>query len=669
MLRRELQQLRHAEAEVTALLFCGAPGDPATPRGEQANVYATLTELNHFNDPAVPFAAQYGLEGPRLVDQGQPFSAAYVLQLANRSPEALRDLVAHLGSYLFHELTTPLGLRLDRSRHLPLAAGGTTFRSFGTYSVWFPRGLLLRLAARQACHKLCEEWQAGGPPTASVEVEAACARALADSELRPEAICAHLETLASSSLEGTPAAALTAVLAGLEEQSQQSVAQEDPGNWARQALVRVREWVGSGHEVVVGNLAASSATGSDWRKSRLTRSLTAAAEGCAADWNQRLAQAAFGLMDYPGKRVSAAEIALTRFVQFCEETAADQLEWVQETAQRTEQAWQYLETALGECLAGPGGFSLFGNRSRRALRVFMDRLAAFARQRLTEEVVRAGQQFFISLHGQLGERLRELSFCRQRLRHLQESLESSIEETEDTCPPRVPLGLTPGQSPLPSTESFWESIRQSATARVVLPEEEADLERAAIRFLNTLEAEQWTQLDQRLQDSVLALLGGLQAACAGTSELGRNLAQPLLDQAAAYLGELLPVTDVAQVEFAAAERQGIATAAQAKAYFARATPLMEGKDPANRESFLLVPASEAGKVYGEETLAVLPDLQLVRVPGQAHLMFCQEQGFLSADDLQQFLRPCRRAYEDLNTVPQASPHARFDILDWLPLDP
>src|SRR5262249_53078535 len=64
--RRLLQQARHPDAPLTCLLFCGAPDDPATPRGEQANIYATLTELNHFADPEVPFSAQYGSDGPRL---------------------------------------------------------------------------------------------------------------------------------------------------------------------------------------------------------------------------------------------------------------------------------------------------------------------------------------------------------------------------------------------------------------------------------------------------------------------------------------------------------------------------------------------------------------------------------------------------------------------------
>src|SRR5262249_41183115 len=155
---------------------------------------------------------------------------------ANRSPEARRDSVSHLGSYLFHELTTPLGPRLDRGRQLPTGTDATPFRSLGTYGVWFPRGLMLRLAGRDACKRLLEEWQAGGEPTATAEVEAACARVLADPDLRPEALTARIEDEARGLLDGSPAEVLTRLLATLEEQAQQSLAQDDPGNWARQAV-------------------------------------------------------------------------------------------------------------------------------------------------------------------------------------------------------------------------------------------------------------------------------------------------------------------------------------------------------------------------------------------------------------------------------------------------
>jgi serine/threonine protein kinase len=674
-LRRLLQQLRYPEAEVNLLLFCGAPTDPATPRSEQANVYATLTELNHFADPTIPFSAQYGADGPRLVDHGQPFSATYLLQLSHRSPAALRDAVAHLGSYLFHELTTPLGLRLDRCRHRTVPAGATIFRSFGTYAVWFPRGLLLRLAARQACQQLIEEWQAVGEPTAQAEVEAACARVLADIEVRAEALASEIETAASAPLGGTPAEALTSLLTKLEEQSQQSVALEDPENWARQALSRVREFVGSGTMSDPAGQASNSALG-DWRKSRLSRVLTAAAEQVAREWEGQLASAAVALMEHPGRRLAAAEAALERFIRFCREYSAAHGARRNQQVARTQQACQQLEQALETCIPGgernAWGLSaslLFGNRSRRSLRVLMDHLAAFARQCLAEEIIAADQCVFDLLSSRLNERLRDLGFCRQRLRHLQENFDLPVEEASEMTTVHLGVGVTPAHSPVPSAESFWESIRQSATIQVILPEGETDLECAAAHFASLLSQSQKTQLDQVLQDGVLAALGGLHTACAGSTDLARSLAMPLVDQAASFLSEQLPVTDVAQFELAAGQATQTGLSEQIEDYLSRATPMVAGAEAGQQDSFLLVPASPSGKAFGEAAQKLVKHLHVVRVPGQAHLMFACEQGYLSAEDLQGLIRPCQAAYEEASMVPQASPHTRFDIIDWVPLDP
>src|SRR5262249_41670859 len=144
--RRLLKQLRHNEAPVTAFLLCSAPEDPATPAPELANVYATLTELNHFADPAIRFTSQYGADGPSIAEGGATFDAVYVLTQANRSPEARRDTVAHLGSYLFHELTTALRPRLERARQQAGPGGSTPLRTIGTYGCSSPPGVKLRHA-------------------------------------------------------------------------------------------------------------------------------------------------------------------------------------------------------------------------------------------------------------------------------------------------------------------------------------------------------------------------------------------------------------------------------------------------------------------------------------------------------------------------------------------
>src|SRR5439155_16580531 len=141
-------------------------------------------------------------------------------------------------------------------------------------------------------------------------------------------------------------------------------------------------------------------------------------------------------------------------------------------------------------------------------------------------------RFFQCLSGRLDEHLRELTFCRQRLRHLQENLEAPAEEGNDLENSHLGVGVTPGHSPLPSAASFWESIRQSATVQVVLPAGETDLECAAEQFSSTLSQEQKIQLDQVLQDRVLGALGGLHAVCSGNADLARTLGLPLIDQAA-----------------------------------------------------------------------------------------------------------------------------------------
>ncbi len=655
-LRRLLKQLRHPEAPVTALLLAGAPDDPATPKSELANVYATLTELNHFTDPSIRFASQYGADGPSIIEEGAAFDAVYLLPQSNRSPEARRDVIAHLGSYLFHEMTTPLGLRLDKARRLPPLPEATLFRSFGTYGVWFPRGLLLRLAGRAACQRLLEEWQATGEPTARTELDAACARVFTDPGLKPESLSSRLEEYARSMLDGAPGEALTRLLATLEDQSQQSVALDDPGNWARQALTRVREWFGSGLS------APGTREAGQWTRSRLSRALESSAQRLADEWEASLSGVAFALMEHPGRKLATAEGALSRFIDFSAEAGEICTVDVQEFSQKALQAESQVEAALESCVAGAGGFSLFGNKNGRLLRVFMDRLAAFARQALTEELATAVQHFVAALEGKLRERLREMAFCRQRLRHLQTSLELIGADGEEPDPGSA-LELSPN-SPLPSTESFWDAIRQSATTRVVLPEGEKDLERAAKRFLNGLGAAHWTLLDQALQDGVLGPLGGLHRACAGSSDLMRSLAVPLLEQASAFLGALLPVTDVAQVELSLGE-----IAEHAKTYHASAQPVLAMRSGGGQLGFLLTPAGEMGKAYSDAASQALPGVQVVRVSGQSDLMFCREQAPLSFDDLDRVLGPCRKAYEELSTVPQASPHARFDILDWAPLAP
>ncbi len=493
-------------------------------------------------------------------------------------------------------------------------------------------------------------------------------------DLTAEAIAARVEqnTQAGTPTDAgtTPGEVLAGVLAKLDEQAVQPVAQSDPGNWAKQALGRVRDWVGTP--------GAAEADLNDWRKSRLARVLTTSVQKVAEEWEQRASKEALELMSHPGARLAAAESAVAQLQQYFA-AAAEKLDAVlSQHSARSTQAYRQTEAAAHECGTGGSGFLFFGGRSRgRSLRLFLDQLANFAHARLKEELAIAARQCLAALAGRLADRLRDLGFCRQRLRHLQQNIEQGpLDPEDDLASSRTGNELTLARSPLPAIDSFWQAIRQSATARVVLPEGAEDLEEAALRFLQHLHADHWLMLDKELHELVLTPRGGLHGACVAGGDLTRHLAAPLLEEASKFLGKFLPQVDVAQI--LVSEVTGEETAPvppdspelkeQTSDYLNRATPLLSRKEGAGQDSLLLIPASAAGKQLGEAIAALFPDVKFVRVPGQSDLMFLREQSSLTAADLRPLLKASRAAYEAANGSPVTSPHARFDMTDWLPLE-
>ncbi|MCS7045586.1 MAG: hypothetical protein NZO58_04440, partial [Gemmataceae bacterium] len=368
--------------------------------------------------------------------------------------------------------------------------------------------------------------------------------------------------------------------------------------------------------------------------------------------------------------------ALDLVRRHCLKVAEDLAAQLPEHAAKTAAARKDVDAALQDCLTAVTGFRFFGGRSKtRQLRHFMDTLTLYARQRLAEEVHFAVKNCYASLAGRLADRSRDLGFCRQRLRSLMENLDCNpADENEDLTGTRPASEHTLTRSPLPTPDAFWEVIRDSATARVILPDNEDDLERAALRFLQNLSAEHWLQLDKELNDRVLVPRGGLQSACINSGDLTRQLALPLLQETSNLLGQHLPIMDVAQIlgaEWQVNNQGGDPDKLreQTEEYLQRAAPLLAGKINQQQHTFLLAPASPAGRDVANAVAATFPNIHHVRVPGQADLMFLVEQGPIAQADVQKFLKPCRAAYDSLVGAPNVSPHARFDIVDWSPLDP
>jgi serine/threonine protein kinase len=617
---RLLTQLK-LPPQVTAFLFLGAPADPTTPPDECANVYATLTELNHYGDESITFRSRYGgPDGPQVEASAAPFDTIYLLQRSGRGPAAAAECAERLAAYLCLDLTTSLGAELDKAR----SAGRGQFRSFGTGGVWFPRGLLLRSASRYVCERLIQEWQGNGPVSGPGVAEA-CGKALADPALQPGRVINQI-TATVRAADNNPIEQLAKLLTSLETKI--NSADNPPADWAQNAYEAI---------VTVAGARGSIDPADTARSGRLTKAYIGAAGAVGDTWVRKLAGEALALLALPGRRVAAAEAGLARFIEFCDQAEQAAAWQAHELGKRSEQAFAQVKAAAEVCTHG-GRFSLFGNKDLKHMRALLVAITQYAAARTDEEGQVAAVRFYKKLTAGLEDRQRELTICRQRLTHLRRALE---------VPETAGASILGGPSP---------------TVELLLPDGGEEVEWAAKRFVESICAEDLTKLDQALQVLVLEPRGGLFGACQKAGDFLHELADPLIDQTSAYLGTLLPSADVAEFP----ERTGADWDRRLERSFDRATPTVPGS-PDRETAYLLVPDTHSGDRLSARVKTTRPDVTVIRASRANEVTFCRETK-LRQTNVGETLHFCREAYEERAARPAPSPHARFDVVEWLPLD-
>jgi eukaryotic-like serine/threonine-protein kinase len=589
--------------QLTAFLFLGAPADPTTPPEESANVYATLTELNHYADESITFRSRYGgPDGPQV-----------------ESPAAA-ECAERLAAYLCLDLTTPLGADMDHSR----GQAHGLFRSFGTGGIWFPRGLLLRSAARHVCERLIVQWQAVGPAQGP-GVDELCRKASADPALKADRVAAEIAATVRQTDAGFDGQ-VARMFTHLEEKL--GGTDGSPADWAKGSLDAIINLIG----VKAGTDPAESV-----RIGKLTRLYATAATAVADTWVKRLGGAALALLEGAGRRVASAESALTILVDFAVRSESEAVFRGLDASRRAEQAYAQAKAAAEVCYAG-GRFTLFGNKDQRNMRALLVALSHFVECRTEEEAHTGVVRFFRRLAAGLEDRKRDLAICRQRLTHLRRALE---------VPETAGASLCGGPSP---------------TVELLLPDGGQEIEWAAKRFVETVPPADLVKLDQALQALVLEPRGGLFGACQKSGDFIQELADPLIDQTSAFLSNLLPETDVANLP---GGRGGDWPTRLGKA-FDRATPTVRGA--AEREKdYLLVPETPSGTRVADAATRAFAGLTILRASRSNEITFCREMR-LRPSDVRDALHYCREPYEQRAHRPAPSPHARFDVLEWLPLD-
>ncbi len=647
--RRVLTRMTPADAQVTAFLYASSPTDPGCSDHELANLYAALTELNHYADEDVSFAAHYGgPEGPKVEGQGLPFTATYLMPMPERKTQAFRDVVSHLAGYVAHDLTTPLGPALEQIRRKPASFGKSPFRGFGTYGVWFPRGLLLRAAAQKICTSLIREWHRDAYPKEPARIDAVVNAIMADTRLKPDAVQRLLEQETPRGPEGGPTEQIERWLSGLEGQIEMTGRRQDTGVWAKNVWDQAREFIGT-RPFNEGDTTV--------RKSRVSKSLDVAISRAADMWANEFVALTRSLEEHPGPRIAAIESALRKLADLCSSAAGAMEKKIEAAGVKSRQARTDVQSALEACQAGSGAFSFFGGRTNRSMKHLLDQLRDFIRLRLQEDLVDAIARFYRTLRSKIEDRLRHLTNCRTRLVQLLLTLDSpllNLPASSDT-----PLAL--------SEEALQHTLHPTNTLQVVLPAGETHIERSARTVVKSVKATEMLRLEHALQKLVLEPRGGLLALCAVHADMLRTLVAPMIEQTTAFLGELLPVTDVAEVELSLARTRNIEMTPRIQEYYNRAEPCAGNQS--EEQTFVLVPESDAGQVYSSMIKTAVPSALVVPVQGSAtDLMYCRERGCLKTGEVTALLEMCLPAYYASLASPQSNPHARFDVTEWMPLN-
>jgi hypothetical protein len=232
------------DAPVTAFVYAAAPGDPNATDAELANVYATVTELNHFADPEVPFVAHYGgPEGPKVESRGLPFTSTYLMPLPERTAGAFRDCLSHLAGYVAHDLTTPLGHSLEQLRARP--AGSTPARSgrsapTGVVPPRAPAPGRRTEALPRAAQGVEDGRHADRPHLRPADGEPGDVRPAAEAD-----VVRRIGTGSRARPEGGPGDQIDRWLSGLEAQLAAPNRRADAASWSRAVWEQARDLIGT----------------------------------------------------------------------------------------------------------------------------------------------------------------------------------------------------------------------------------------------------------------------------------------------------------------------------------------------------------------------------------------------------------------------------------------
>jgi serine/threonine protein kinase len=662
--RALLREQGYSRQEVIGLFLLPPVDERSEAALPLANTYAALKELKHFMGANETFKARYESKSPPLKDHGAPFVRCLFLPLpASYDAVSLQELTGTAGEYLYRELLTPLGRAADRRRaelaspprteqirrDKPEWIGPATvpsdgsapgratmwagpvlsFQSFGLYALASSRRDLVRHSAIRLCQALADRWLVKSVPELAPALRIQMAGHFQAHRIDPPGVLDRLLAPCQERLEQLPEVVFAEWFAPLQEAAQAGTLESAA---VFGFLQQADELLGSAQEALA------------LRPAEVPKILREAAERITRDAWQVLADLTIGYVDQPGCRIAGAEEAIRQATALLEEWLSLYEGQTQQIAAELREMSERFPAVLAEYERTAAGGKRAEPRRQQIVAMLLEHLPRYPTLRFQQLLFQRLIGIYLSLRGRLSDQIKEVGFCRQRLRDLRGQLQQTWEEA---------------QAAVNSSAGRSRRTRCLLSGGVSLAE-------AVEQTVRAVSAEELARLDQLVQAALERQFRGLAQVCVAPGDLLPVVQTLMRDEAERFLERRLPPQDVAELlwEQYPGEQE---MADELQSGYDEAVPVLLEQRPTYEHeiNLLAVPDSEAGRRLAERARSALPGVEPVLAVGQEEILFYREYLGVAVQELKQFGTLAKEAYEMSRTLEHFTPHTRTDITAWI----
>jgi serine/threonine protein kinase len=618
--RHKLRQMGYSDPEVVGLFLL-----PAAERGAKgpglANMYTALRELNHYSRPDTTFTAEYEERGGQVSDSAAPFVRCFAVPLTSAprpdQTETPRDAASKAAGFLMRELLSPIGRAADAARGRPSRLGSqdVALSVFGHAAYVWPRQALLTRAARWFSATVLTRWTNSDPDVIGQYVKGWLAQRWQAEQLAAEQLVARLQEAGERILGQSP----EALFAGEAQPFSAKgwfTRDPDPAKlW--QTLTRLQQLVGMPDERAIQRTVG-----------QVEQKLDEAADAVGREIAPKVVRFATTLLEHPDYRLVGAEESVKQ-VQAIIDGILRQYEpmAVSLGAQAIDaysQIHAYLSAERGQKRPAPAAVG--------------EAVRTYPTWRYQSLILRQVCRVFTQVKTALGDQLRELGFCRQRL---EEILRRFRKDGPDGLPP---------------------------SDRILLPSGVSSVEAAASALQASITTDDLRAFDKRLQTQIEREFNALFNVCLSSVSMLGTLEETIEEQAKAFLAGRLDDSDLSQMFQAKFGDRGAATQA-VQALYDQASPPLRLFGPERAETVLLGgPGGAAGERLQEVAVRTLPVPPAGYVPSSDEVFVYREYADIPLGALPQLGPVGEDAYNAALDGQGTSPHIRRDVATWQDVD-